>query len=257
MITKHKKSLISLAVSITLFSTSLNAQNTEALVASIMKLRADVESLYTSIDENKDNYKAQMKSLTLQSADTQAQINRKSTSIKLADLELQKIKLKIANTSAGNIELKPLLTNSFNLLEQTIQNGIPFKVQERLSAVKKIKTQLSEGLITQEKALALLWVSYDDNIRLTKEIGIFKQNIKIDSQNILAQVAKIGSVMMFFSTPNNQVGYVTKVDGKYIYVVATDEEEIKQIVALFDALTKQIRTGYFTLPNALVLKGSK
>jgi len=257
MIRKHKKSLISLAVSITLFSTSLHAQSDEQIVGSIMKLRADVESLYTKIDENKENYKAQMKSIALQSADSEAQINRKSTSIKLADLELQKIKVKIASTSTSNIELKPLLNSSFSLLENSIKDGIPFKVQPRLLSLQKIKADLKEGLITQEKALALLWVSYDDNIRLTKEIGLFKQNIKVDGINVLAQVAKIGSVMMYFSTPNNQVGYVVKDSTGYSYKVATAEEDVKNIVALYDALQKNIRTGYFKLPNALVLKGAK
>jgi len=257
MIRKHKKSLISLAVSITLFSTSLQAQSDEQIVESIMKLRADVESLYTKIDENKENYKAQMKSISLQVADSEAQINRKSTSIKLADLELQKIKVKIANTSTSNIELKPLLTSSFDLLENSIKDGIPFKVTARLASLQKIKSDLKEGLITQEKALALLWVSYDDNIRLTKEIGLFKQNIKVDGINVLAQVAKIGSVMMYFSTPNNQVGYVVKDSTGYSYKVATAEEDVKNIVALYDALQKNIRTGYFTLPNALILKGAK
>ncbi|MEA2098893.1 MAG: DUF3450 family protein [Campylobacterota bacterium] len=257
MITKHKKSLISLAVSITLFSTSLHAQNSDKIVESIMKLRGDVESLYTKIDENKVNHKAQMKSIALQVADSEAQINRKTTSIKLADLELQKIKVKIANTSTSNIELKPLLHSSFDLLETSIKEGIPFKVPARLSALNKIKSELKEGLITQEKALALLWVSYDDNIRLTKEIGLFKQNIKVDGVNVLAQVAKIGSVMMYFSTPNNKVGYVVKDSTAYSYKVATNEEDIKNIVALYDALQKNIRTGYFTLPNALILKGAK
>ena len=257
MITKHKKSLISLAVSMTLFTPLLQAQNSEEIVQSIMKLRGDVESLYTKIDENKVNYKAQMKSIALQSADSEAQINRKSTSIKLAELELQKIKLKIDNTSTSNIELKPLLISSFNLLEKSINDGLPFKVKERLTSLKKIKSDLDEGLITQEKALALLWVSYDDNIRLTKEIGLFKQNINVDGTNVLAQVAKIGSVMMYFSTPNNKVGYVIKDRTGYTYKVATDEEDIKNIVTLYDALQKNIRTGYFTLPNALVLKGVK
>ncbi len=257
MITKHKKSFISLAVSITLFSTSLYAQSDEQIVESIMKLRGDVESLYTKIDENKVNYKAQMKSIALQVADSQAQINRKTTSVKLADLELQKLKVQIANTSTSNIELKPLLDNSFEILENSIKNGIPFKVPARLASLNKIKSELNKGLITQEKALALLWVSYDDNIRLTKEIGLFKQNIKVDGVDVLAQVAKIGSVMLYFSTPNNKVGFAVKDSSGYSYKVATNEDDIKNIVALYDALQKNIRTGYFTLPNALLLKGAK
>lgn len=253
-----KISLISLALATTLMSTNLLASNDEDMVKSIMKLRADVESLYTQIDENKDAYKASMKSLALQNADSDAQINRKITSIKLLELDLEKIKVQIANTSTSNVVLKPLIEELIVALETNIIEGIPFKVQERLSALRKIQNDLDEGLVTGERALALLWSSYDDNIRLTKEIGLFKQNIELDSINILADVAKIGTVMLFFKTPDNRVGYITEDElTNYIAKIATNEDDIKEILSLFDALNKQIRTGFFTLPNALVLQGDK
>jgi hypothetical protein len=256
MFTKHTKGLLTLTLA-TFLSTSLCAKSDEDMVKSIMNLRGDVESLYTQIDENKEAYKAQMKSLALQKADTDAQMNRKSTSIKLADLELQKVKLKIANTTTQNYELKPLINEVYNTLESSIKSGIPFKVAGRLNVIKKIKNELAQNSITQERALAQLWASYDDNIRLTKEIGIFKQNIEIDSKQILAQVAKLGSVMLYFQTPDKRFGYATKQNDSYAYKVVTNEEDVKKIKALFDALNKQIRTGYFTLPNALVLQGDK
>lgn len=252
-----KKSLISLTLSITLLAPFASASNDEEMVKSIMKLRADVEALYTKIDENKVAYKAQMKSLALQNADNDAQINRKSTSIKLADLELQKIKVKIENTSTSNLELKPLIKELITNLSTSINNGIPFKIQERIASIAKIQKDLEEKLITEERALALLWASYDDNIRLTKEIGIFKQNINIDGKDILAEVAKIGSVLLYFKTPNKKVGYINKDASTYTAEVVSDKDEIKNINNLFDALTKQIRTGFFTLPNALVLQGVK
>lgn len=256
MFTKHTKGLISLTLAIFL-STSLYATNDEDMVKSIMKLRGDVESLYTQIDENKESYKAQMKSLALQNADTDAQINRKSTSIKLAELELQKVKLKIANTSTQSFELKPLINEVYNKLEHSIKTGIPFKIEQRLSAIKKIQNDLDENTITQERALALLWASYDDNIRLTKEIGLFKQHIKINDKKILAKIAKLGSMMLYFQAPEKSVGYAIKDGDSYSYKVVTNEDDVKQINNLFDALNKQIRTGYFSVPNALVLKGDK
>ncbi|MEA2091534.1 MAG: DUF3450 family protein, partial [Campylobacterota bacterium] len=232
------------ALSATLFSPSAFAQNNEDIIKSIMKLRADVESLYTSIDENKEQYKYQMKSLAMQSADSEAQINRHITSIKLAKNELNKIKTKIEKKSSKSTDLKPLLNYAMDQLEKSIKEGLPFKVEDRVASIDKIRTQLRNGSISEEKALSLIWANYDDSIRVTKEIGLFKQEINLNGKNILAQVAKIGSVMMFFSTPDEKVGYVIKDASKYSYKVISDPE---------DALQKNIRTGYFTLPNALVL----
>ena len=238
-----------------LFSPALGLAEDEEMIKSIMDLRADVEALYTQIDENKEDYKAQMKSLSLQISDTEAQINRLETSIKLKEQDLQKIQGKIANKSTDNVELKPMLNDGFAMLEKSIREGLPFKVPERLAAVKKIKSDLKTETITDERALALLWSNYADNIRLTSEIGLFKQKINIDGENVLAQVAKVGTVMLFFSTPDNRVGYVTADGAGYTYKTVNSEKKREAIVALFDALNKQIRTGYFTIPNALVLTG--
>jgi len=236
------------------FPSFLHAEN-EKMVESIMKLRADVETLYTKIDENKENYRTQMQSLAMQIADSEAQINRINTSIKLADVELQKTQMEIADRSNASVELRPLLESAFTMLETSIREGLPFMVQERLAALEKIKTDLAENLITEERAVALLWASYDDSIRLTSEIGLFKQKVTIDGQDVLANVAKIGSVMLFFQTLDSRVGYVTKDRDRYMYKTVQDPDQKKSILVLFDALRKQIRTGYFSIPNALLVTG--
>jgi hypothetical protein len=227
----------------------------EEMVKTIMDLRADVEALYTQIDENKEDYKAQMKSLSLQISDAEAQINRIETSIKLKEQELQNLRKKIAGKSTNNIDLKPVLNEAFAILEKRIREGLPFQVPQRLASLEKIRSDLRSGTITDERALALLWSNYEDNIRMTSEIGLFKQKINIEGEKVLAQVAKVGTVMLFFSTPDDRVGYVTGDGPGYTYKTVNDEEKRESIVAFFDALNKQIRTGYFTIPNALVLTG--
>ena len=253
----QNKTLYSLTLVALLNASSLSASTNEKLVNSIINLRGDVENLYTSIKENKQRYNATMKSLSMQVTDSQAQINRKTTSMKLAQHELEKIKQKIKQTSSGDTQIKPLVIDALALLESSINEGIPFMVKERVADLKKIKSDLEENLITNEKALSLAWASYDDTIRVTKEIGLFKQQINFKGQDVQVRIAKLGSVAMFFSTPSNEVGFVVNNAGEYEYKHITNPEDIKKIVALFDALQKQIRTGYFELPNALVLQGSK
>ncbi|MEA3418329.1 MAG: DUF3450 family protein [Campylobacterota bacterium] len=256
--TTTQKKIVLAAMSFGLFSmVPLSADSNENMVNSIMKLRADVENLYTKIDENKENYKSQMKSYAMQSADNEAQINRKETAIKVAQSEIADLEKKIAEQGAATDDLKPLLFDAIDELETLIKGGFPFKVEERLSDLAKIKQQLKEDTITQEKALSLVWASYDDALRLTKEIGLFKQQITIDGETKLAKVGKIGTAMLFFTTSDGQVGYAAKKEGGYEYRVVTDSKGQKEITALFDALQKQIRTGYFSLPNALIVSGVK
>jgi len=257
MILNHTRRLGSLVLAALLLAPVANAAETnKELVNSIIALRGDVERLYTDIKENKERYNTEMKSLSLQITDSEAQINRENTSLKLAQSELQKITTEIQESSSGNVAVKPLVLTAIDLLERSIKEGIPFMVEARVADLHKIKSDLEEGLITNEKALSLVWVSYDDALRLTKEIGLFKQQIDFKGQKVLAQIAKLGSVAMFFSTPSNDVGFVVKNGAGYEYKQITNPEDVKKIVALFDALQKQIRTGFFEIPNALVLQGA-
>ena len=258
MLKQVKNYFLVTALLLTLFLPGLGqAQNDDAMVTAIMGMRAEIESLYTQIDQNTDNYKAQMKSLALQIADAEAQINRKKTSIKLAEIDLEKINTKLSSSASGSIDLFPLLNEGFTLQEKTIKSGVPFKVEERMAAVEKIRNDLQAERITPERALAQLWASYGDNLRMTKEIGLFKQKISLGGQDTQAEIAKLGTVMLFFAAPDNRVGYVTQDGSAYTYQIVTDPKVRDQIVLLFDSLNKQIRTGLFTLPNALLLQGGK
>lgn len=249
-----KKILLLAAVSSTLLSPMLMAQ--DDMIKSIMELRSDVESLYTQIDDNKEAYKAQMKSYALQISDNEAQINRQETSLKLTQQNIDKTQKKLEAMGSATVDLKPIVHEALDALEKEIKVGIPFKVEERVAALHQIKDDLKNGNISQEKALALTWASYDDALRLTKEIGQFKQEITLDGKATMAKIAKVGSLMMFFATPDDRVGYVKQEGNTYSYVVAAESAERDQIIDLFDALQKQIRTGYFTLPNALLLRGA-
>ena len=70
--------LLSLSAAMAICGTTLHAAGDDKMVQSIMELRSEVEALYTQIDNNKDAYKAQMKSYALQISDNEAQINRES-----------------------------------------------------------------------------------------------------------------------------------------------------------------------------------
>jgi len=255
MIQISNKALFTMVAFGTLCGSSLYAKSTENIVQSIMTLRGEVESLYTKIDENKDAYKSQMKSYFLQISDNEAQINRQETSLKLTAQNLEKVQAELKAIGSSSKDIKPIINEALSALEIEIKAGIPFKVEDRLAALEKIKTDLKNGDITQEKALALTWASYDDALRLTKEIGLFKQEITLNDEAKIAKIAKIGSVMMFFATLDDKVGYVKKEGDIYKYVTVTDDTQRTQIIKLFDALQKQIRTGYFTLPNSLLLRG--
>ena len=247
---------ISIALSMLLCSVTLIA-NSDNMAESLMKLRGDVEQLDTQIGDEKDAYKASMKSLSMQKSELEVMVSREELKIKQIQKELAKVKANITNAGKNSQGLTPIVSKAIDDLVAMIKTSIPFKTNDRIDAVLKIKDQLNSSLITPQKAVSIVYNSYADEIRMTKENGIFKQSIMLDGKDKLVEVARVGTVMMFFKTPNDRVGYASKDSGTWNYKEELNKEKQTEILNLFDAFKKQIRTGYFALPNALVLSEAK
>jgi len=240
-----------------LLAGSVLCASTDNMAESLMKLRAEVETLNSQISDEKDSYKSEMRSLTAQKSELEGMISRKELKIKEIQKELADIQAKITKASKNSLGLKPIVFEAIEQLKGLIKSSIPFKTKERVTAVEKIKTQLESSLITPQKALSYVYNAYADEIRMTKENAIFKQSIKLDNEDRLVQVARVGTAMMFFKTPDDRVGYVTRNNGNWDYKEELNKEKRSEIFNIFDAFKKQIRTGYFTLPNALILSEEK
>ncbi len=243
-----------------LFAGSLLCASTSAtdnMAESLMKLRGEVETLNSQISDEKDAYKSQMRSLTAQKSELEGIISRKELKLKEIQKELSDVQVKITKASKNSLGLKPIVFDAIDKLETMIKTSIPFKTADRIAAVEKIKTQLQSSLITPQKALSYVYNSYADEIRMTKENAIFQQSIQLDGEDKLVEVARVGTAMMFFRTPDDKVGYVTRSNNGWVYKEELNKEKQTEIVNIFDAFKKQIRTGYFTLPNALILSEEK
>ena len=247
---------ISIALSLFLSSVTLTA-NSDNMAQSLMKLRAEVETLDTQIDDAKDAYKASMKSLSMQKSELEATLSRNTLKIKQLQKELSSVKQAIAKASKNSQTLKPLVLKAIDTLTLYIKSSIPFKTPERIEAIQTVKSQLQSALITPQKALSFIYNAYADEIRMSKENAIFKQTIQLNGSAKLVEVARLGTAMMFFKTPNDAVGYVTKDGATWSYKEELHKEKKEEILNIFDAFKKQIRTGFFTLPNALVLREAK
>lgn len=250
------KITLSIALSL-LLSTTVVTANSDNMAESLMKLRSQVERLDSSITDEKDAYRASMKSLLRQKDDLESVIAREELKIKQIEQELAKVKKEITEGSKNSKGLKPLLQDALTTLQNNIKNSIPFKTQERLEDIAQIKNQIQNDLVSPQKGLALTWNAYSDAIRMTKENGLFKQTINLDGEDRLAQVARIGTMMMYFKTPDNRVGFVSKESTGWIYKESISQNDKDQILYLFDSFKKQIRSGYFTLPNAIAMGETK
>jgi len=106
-------------------------------------------------------------------------------------------------------------------------------------------------VITAQRGINRLWAFIEDEIRISRENAIYSQSVMIDGRNVLVDVAKLGSVMMFFRTRNMEYGRAIYTSKGWRFELLDSNTDKEQVARLFDSLRKQIRQGYFELPASL------
>jgi len=245
--------LTSLAVSFSFSASLALASDTqiEGMAKDLIHLRGEVEELQAKIDNKKETHKNRMGSLAVQRTDLETQLQRQSLELKQIKSSLKEAQQRSSKDGIEGKDLKPLVINAISDIKKSIASGIPFKTAERLAQLSELSDQIELDLLPAHKAVNRLWAFVDDEIRLTKESGIYRQPINIDGKDVLADIARIGMVLMYFQNGDDTFGKVVKVNNEWLFVRVYDAKERTQVSRLFDSLKKQIRSGQFTLPNSL------
>jgi len=233
---------------------SLSAQapsSPGALAESLIKLRSEVEQLNNDVELTRQESRSQLASLSAQRAELQAAVARTELNVRKLREDLSKKQTDAGSAGVAADALKPLLLAALERLRAQIAAGLPFKQAERLAEIDELKRQLAANTLAAPRAANRLWSFYEDEFRITRENGIHSQTIALDGADVLADVAKVGSMMLFFKLSDGRVGAARQTAGVWRFEVLSDPEDQKRVFAYFDSLSKQIRQGWFELPNAL------
>lgn len=229
---------------------SLADQNLDHMSEKLIQLRGEVEQLNNEINFLKDEHKQEMNFQWTQKNEIQSEIERHKKLISRLENELQKAKDKNKETGLSSEELQPEFKESVASLRLYVEQSMPFKKEDRLAALEDIDSQVSKELITVQRGFNKLWAFAEDEIRLTKESGLYQASIQLDGdeRKQLVDVARIGMMKMYFKTQDNQLGQVAGQPGNWSYQLIKSEEDQQSVDYLFDSMQKQIRTGLFPLP---------
>lgn len=228
------------------------ANNIENLARSLAKLRGEVEALQTELDLEKDKHKSKITSLSSQLADLSVEERRQNTAIEKLEHSLEKLTEASAQAEQSGEQLKPVLLKVLARYRQYVLTGFPFKIDDRVKAIETLEDNIINDLVDPNKAVNQAWALIEDEIRLSKENGIYQQTILLDGEKVLADIAKLGTVFLFFQTRDNRAGMAKQAEnGEWRFEAVSSTGDISRIATLFDSLKKQIRQGYFELPNPL------
>jgi hypothetical protein len=213
-------------------------------------LRGEVETLSAELAAVTADGRDELRSLARQKADLELELKKEQIRLqKLRAAVGQKRDAILADQNRDK-EVGPLFQQQLEQVRRYVAASLPFRTEQRLAELDKLEEQLRSGLLNAPRALSRLWTFVEDEFRLTRESGLYQQTITLDGQEHLADVVRIGSVALFFKTSDGEVGYAVPQGAGHSYQLAGDPQAKKQIVELFENFRKQIRAGYFELPNA-------
>lgn len=214
-------------------------------------LRGEVEELSAELSRKDNDLRDQVRSLARQKSDLELELQKEQVRLQKTQVAIAQKKKVIATEKEGDESMKPLYQKTLAELRGYVNRSLPFRRGERLAELDKIDDQLGSGLLTPPRALSRLWTFTEDELRLTRESGMYRQAIELDGEEVLADVVRVGMVMLFFKTGDGAVGYAARKGDAWEYRRLEGRDDQRLVTDLFESLKKQIRVGFFELPNAL------
>jgi hypothetical protein len=122
-------------------------------------------------------------------------------------------------------------------------------VPERISEVETLERLLREGNLETQTVLTRVWNMVEAEYRLTSESGIYRQTIEVGGEEQLSEVARLGTVLLYFRTFDDRYGYAVPTPDGWRYQLARNRQERQKLQTLFDSLRRNLREGFFDVPN--------
>jgi hypothetical protein len=239
---------VGLLVVALLIPTSALGDSVDQLARRLVGLRGEVETLQADLDQEKTEHHARMTSLATQRSELEAAVRREELKLKRLGRTLASTRARTEQAGVFADELLPLLREAIAALRLRIETGLPFQVDERKAALAELEKQLDSRVLPPAKALARLWALHEDEIRLATDNGLYRQTMTLDGEERIADVVRLGMVMLYFWA-GDRMGFALQQNGAWRFHEVPSASERHQIAALFDSFAKQVRTGYFELPN--------
>jgi regulator of replication initiation timing len=232
---------------------SLKAQaaDLQRLAEQLSELRAQVERLQQELDQAKSAHRQKLEALGAQIVQLEAEKRRQELALEKLKSQRQNLSQKLPEASDSDAQLSQTIRQGIAALRHYLDTSLPFKHSERIEALKELEGKLQANSAAPKSLANQLWTLVEDELRLTREIGLYRQILPVDGENALVETAKLGMVMLFFTTPDGRYGMAQRQQDHWSYTILTQKDEKQRVATLVDSLRKQIRQGYFELPNPL------
>jgi hypothetical protein len=216
----------------------------------LARLRREVETMSTDLALRKEDLRTRLKATEAQRLEIDVQIRREELRLTQIESEAAARRAELLAHATTGSAVAGDVRAAIDVIRTEVEEGLPFHRDERLGEIEQISSQLDRGLVTPEAAVARLWAFCEDELRLAKENGVDRQTVALPEGEVLADVARLGMVALYFRSDGGVVGQAVRSDAGWTWEVFDDRDDELAVTALFDKMQHGVRTGAFTLPTA-------
>lgn len=227
------------------------ADKVSGLAEQLSSLRGEVEELSADLARKDTEIRDQLKALSRQKTELELELKREQTRIQKVQLSIDDRRKRVSEERGQDQQLEPLFAASMKDVREYVKGSLPFRIDERLAELDKLEGQHRQGLLSASKATSRLWTFVEDEFRLTRESGLYKQAVSVDGKEHLAEVVRLGMVLLYFRVDDNFVGQAKREGEAWKFETIDDPDNKKLVAELFESFKKQIRVGLFRVPAAL------
>lgn len=224
------------------------AEDTTGLAAELSKLRSEVEALSQEIEIERAAAREQIEAAAARKAELESEVERENRRLKRLEQSLSEHQKLIQTQVAAESDLQPIVQGQIQTLRAYVLSSLPFQRDSRVTSLDELERALAAGSISPAKAAQRLWSILQDEIRLTKESGLYRQTIRHGDEEQLADVVRLGMVFLYYQVPGGGVGQAVRSKSGWDFVSISDLDDQKRVRTLFDSFQKQVRTGLFEVP---------
>lgn len=226
-------------------------EKTDQMAESLIKLRTDVEGLDQEVTQLREDQKMSLQTLKIQQGEMAASIEAEKLKRDQLKSQISEMKGQLSSKGFEDQQMKSTVLAAISELRGFVSESIPFQISKRTKELDELEKKINSDQITSVKAAIRLWSFVEDELRSATENSVFRQTVKISGKETLVEVAKLGSVFLFYKTNDDQYGSATQTAGVWSFEPIANSAAQTKVAKLFEALKKQIRTGQFEIPNQL------
>jgi len=211
-------------------------------------LRTEVQRLTEALELEQEAVRRDLQHAELRKVELSSSIRSEQRRLDELERAVEQAKALIEGAGTDASALTLVLGETLRDLKGRVAGGLPYRVDERIGSIESLQDRIAQGELDPRKAASRVWQLLEDEMRLNRENGMDRQVVMFGGEETFVDVARVGMVALYFRTHDGRYGQAIPAADGWTYQLATADQHAS-LEAFFDALERQIRVGWFTLPT--------